>query len=694
MNEYDNKARVFSEKPDVDELRNDYNRVRDELGWWLTRSEENRNVRYNLWPDKADDGRKHGPQAWPWDNASDLEVFHTDNLISSSVAMLKSSLKKSNLIASPVESGDTANASMVTQFLRWLVFSQMDEMSRESEVLANHVLEKGLGILGVYWKREIQKNYKTLTMVTLMRDPDLAVPLQEGDVAVIAEIMRGKDPSIVDEDLEDKIMQVLDGKANVKYTVNVITCNRPYLKTYELGKDILIDSNVMDLQSARSIYCLHWFTPEELKGKVHSDGWDQTFVDDAIENYTGDTPTVQQANSNLFPSRDNNLKQNYEGLVQVVCCYRREVDENGVPIMSMTVFTERGEEELYAIHETIQTVPAQFPFIAFPRESISQRLFDSRGWPELLRGNEYGIKTERDARRDRASLSTTPPLEYLVGRQPASIGPGAKIPVRRRGEVGYMEIPPFSPASTEVEESLMKQSYKMTGRATDEADAVFANVLTQTMVDNWLTGWRQVLNQIWSLQKSYGDDKIWFRVTNNEKGVELIMDETGNKYDIDLSWNTLNADEEKQLEKLEKVGTIMSQFDRAGQVDFGEFTRVFVESIDPNLATQLITPKETATQREEEETSADIAKIVSGQVVNAPPNANAELRLQVIDNWLQGTEEIPGTDNQEKLEQNEGLQQRLQVYAGQLQHSIQQQKNAMTGKLGTPPGNVQATSLQ
>ena len=694
MNEYDNKARVFSEEPDIDELRNDYNRVRDELGWWLTRSEDNRNVRYNLWPDKSDDGRKHGPQAWPWDNASDLEVFHTDNLITSSVAMLKSSLKKANLIASPVESGDTANASMVTQFLRWLVFSQMDEMSRESEVLANHILEKGLGILGVYWKREIQKNYKTLTMVSLMRDPDLAVPLQEGDVAVIAEIMRGKDSSIVDEDLEEKIMQVLDGKPNVKYTVNVITCNRPYLKTYELGKDILIDSNVMDLQSARSIYCLHWFTPEELKGKVHSDGWDQKFVDDAIENYTGDTPTVQQANSNLFPSRDNNLKQNYDGLVQVVCCYRREVDENGVPIMSMTVFTERGEEELYAIHETIQTVPAQFPFIAFPRESISQRLFDSRGWPELLRGYEYGIKTERDARRDRASLSTTPPLEYLVGRQPASIGPGAKIPVRRRGEVGYMEIPQYSPASTEVEESLMKQSYKVTGRPTDEADAIFANVLTQSMVDNWLNGWKQVLNQIWSLQKSYGDDKIWFRVTNNEKGVELIMDETGNKYDIDLSWNTLNADEEKQLEKLEKVGTIMSQFDRAGQVDFGEFTRVFVESIDPNLATQLITPKETATQREEEETSADIAKIVSGQVVNAPPNANAELRLQVIENWLKGTEEIPGTDNQENLEKNEGLQQRLQVYAGQLQHSIQQQKNAMTGKLGTPPGNVQATSLQ
>ena len=255
-----------------------------------------------------------------------------------------------------------------------------------------------------------------------------------------------------------------------------------------------------------------------------------------------------------------------------------------------------------------------------------------------------------------------------------------------------MEIPRYSPASTEVENSLLTQSYKVTGRPTDEADAVFANVLTQSMVDNWLNGWKQVLNQIWSLQKSYGDDKVWFRVTNNENGVEIYMDETGNKYDIELSWNTLNADEDKQLEKLEKVGTIMSQFDRNGQVDFGEFTRVFVESIDANLATKLIQPKETATQREEEETSADIAKIASGQVVNAPPNANAELRMSVIQNWLQGTEDIPGTDIQEKLQQDEGFQARLQTYMGQLQQAVQQQKNALIGKLGTPPGNMPPTS--
>ena len=171
------------------------------------------------------------------------------------------------------------------------------------------------------------------------------------------------------------------------------------------------------------------------------------------------------------------------------------------------------------------------------------------------------------------------------------------------------------------------------------------------------------------------------------------MDATGNRYDVDLTWNTINADEEKQAMKLEKLGTILAQFDRSGQVDFGEFARIFVESMDPNLATRLLIPKEVATQKEEEETSADIAKIASGQVVNIPPNANAKLRMQVIQNYLQGTEEIPAQDVQKRLEEDEGFQARLKTYMGQLQQVVQQQKNAQTGRFGTPPGNMPPTSM-
>lgn len=686
------KARVFSEKPDVLALRNDFQRVRDNLSSWLSRADANRNVRFNLWPGKSEDGRKHGADAFPWDKASDLETFFTDGLINGDVALLKSALTKSNLSAAPVESNDIASAGIVTQFLRWLMFSRMTEMGPQSEILANYMLEKGLGILGVYWKKEVRRTYRTLTKVDLMRNPQIAMALQNGDPATANELFMAENSDVA-EDMTLKLQEAwsLD-QASVEYTADEVVTNRPCIKAYELGREILVDSNTTDLQSARAIYCIHFLTPEELKGKGITDNWSSAFIEEAIEKFTGHVPSTTQQKPFTHPQTFDTT-QNFEGLVQVIQCYRKEVDKNGVPVMSTTVFMERGDEELFAEHKVYRVNPPEYPFVAFAREQVTNRLMDSRGVPEILRGFEYAIKTEWDSRRDQASLSTVPPVEVLLGRKPERIGPGAVIPVRRRNEVGYMEIPKYSPASSEVEETLRKQALKLVGRPTDEADAVEANVVRQAMVNNWLMGWKEVVNQIWSLQKSYGDDAVWFRVTNNEKGVELAMDKAGDHYDIELTWNTINADQEKITERMEKIGSIMAQFDRNGQADFGEYLRVFVESLDPNLAAKLVLPKETATNKEVEETSADIAKIASGQVVNIPEAINTQLRMQVVQSYLQGTEEIPAEDVQQRLQEDEGFKTRLESYIKQIEHQAQQQTNALTGKLGTPPGNVPGTSV-
>jgi hypothetical protein len=119
-----------------------------------------------------------------------------------------------------------------------------------------------------------------------------------------------------------------------------------------------------------------------------------------------------------------------------------------------------------------------------------------------------------------------------------------------------------------------------------------------------------------------------------------------------------------------------------------------IEAIDPNLANQLIMPSQEATTKEIIETSNDIAKIASGQVVNAPENgANPQLRLQVLQSYIQGSEAIPATDVQERLQSDENFAKRLQTYAGQLEFQQQQQMNARIGQLGTAPGNVPGTSV-
>ena len=379
----------------------------------------------------------------------------------------------------------------------------------------------------------------------------------------------------------------------------------------------------------------------------------------------------------------------YAGLVRLITCYRKETDEDGVPICTTTIFSERAEG--WAKYDT-NMYGGTYPFVAITREHLSRRLFDSRGYPELLRDYQLAVKTEMDARRDRASMSTVPPIAYQVGRRPERIGPGAQVPVRRRGEVHFMEIPPYSPASTEVEMHLRALADRMTGRATGPAASVEANVLKQNLVNNWLQGWKQVLRQIWSLEREYGGPEIWFRVMNNEQGATLMVDETADLYDFELTWDTLNADQEKVLKKLEIVGQTLAQYDRQGQARYDEFLRIFIEAVDPNLASKLIMPQKEATDKEVMEASSDIAKIYSGQVVNAPPGANAELRLQVMQQYLQGTEEIPGTDIQERMQSDQLFSERLQTYASQLEFQQQQQKNALVGRLGTAPGNVPGTS--
>ena len=289
-------------------------------------------------------------------------------------------------------------------------------------------------------------------------------------------------------------------------------------------------------------------------------------------------------------------------------------------------------------------------------------------------------------------MSTVPPIEYQVGRRPERIGPGAQVPVRRRGEVGFLQIPPYSPASTEVEMQLRALADRMTGRATGPEDAVDANVLKQNLVNNWLQGWKSVLRQIWSLEREYGGPEIWFRVMNNEQGATLMVDETADLYDFDLTWNALDADGEKVMKKLEIVGTILGQYDRSGQARYDEFLRIFIGAVDPNLASKLIAPAQEATDKEVMETSEDIAKIYSGQVVNAPQGANAELRLQVMQQYLQGTEEIPAEDVQQRMQEDKLFSERLGQYAKQLEFTLTQQKNALVGRLGTAPGNVPGTS--
>jgi len=678
----------YTDEPDIEFLQHDYNRCKANLGYYTDKCDESRDLRFGYWPGKNfKTNRKEADDAFPWKGASDQTIGLVDQIVTSDVAMLKKSVKVSNLQCVPTEVDDSKLARLIAQYMRWTM-TGITELDREVGILSNNLLMYGSGILGTYWCTKVERYYQDVSLeeiaqastdiyeMIVSEDPEANKMAKEGLAQLFPNLKK------------TKISKILNGfkkTGMAKIPMERVIENRPTVRSYEIGREIIFDSNVLnDIQSARAVYCVHYHTPEALRELVLTQGYDKKFVNELIEK-AGKMDANASHNEMPF-SNQNDTSEQYDGLLKLITVYRREIDDDSVPLISTTTFSE--EVEGYAKHEVNSWSRGKYPFTSFCRETINHRLLDSRGLAELLRPYEQAIKVEQDARIDRASLSTVPPVTFTVGRKPERIGPGSFVPIRRPGEVQFMDIPQYSPASMDVENELRRTAYRIAGRPTSEEDAVEANIVRQEMISMWLDSWRSVLKQLWALQRSYAGPEVYFRATGHEESVQLIMDETAEDYDFELTFDANSLDQEKTLEKLKVAGEVMSSFDRNGQANFSELLRVYLEALDPNLSERLIVPEQQATDKELEETSRDIAKIASGQVVTAPENANTQLRKQAIQGYLSGTKEIPATDVQQRLQQDEPFKKRFESYMANLEHQDAQRRNALTGKLGAPPGNA------
>jgi hypothetical protein len=677
----------WSEKPDVDDLKGDLDRCRNNLSYFANDADEARDLRFSVWPGKNKRNRKEGTDAFPWQGASDMSIGLIDQNVTEDIAILKRAVVTGNMKAVPTEGNDIRISQLVGKYMRWTL-STMQEFQRETTILANNMLMYGAGVVGVYWKRKIDRYYEQITIDEIAESmPDLAEAIMAGDESA-KELMQEAFPKMKKRKT-NRMVKELATQGFTDLPSERLVENRPCIRAYEVGREIIFDSNVLnDIQNARSVYCIHHHTPEDLREKVLLEGYDEAFVDDVIK------MANKGQSSTMHPTHNHYVNQVHvdhtEGLIKLVTCYRRVIDEDGVPLITQTIFSE--DSELFAKHEINKYGKGVYPFTAFTRETINHRLLDSRGIAEVLRPYEQGIKVEQDMRIDRASLSTIPPVQFLVGRKPERIGPGSFVPVRRPGEVSFLDIPQYSPASMEVEQSLRNLARQAMGRPTSEEDKVEATLIRQDRISTWLDNWRPVLKQIWHLQKLYGGEESWMRALSNEQDVQVAFDDVAEFFDFTLTFDANSLDQAQSLERLKTLGDIFGQFDREGVGRYDEFLKLFAESIDPTLADRLIMPKQEASEKEAEETSADLAKIASGQVVNAPQNANVQMRMGIINNFLQGTEEIPATDVQNRYQSDEQFKARIDNYMKMLQHQEQQRKNALTGRMGAPAGNAPPTS--
>ncbi len=692
--------------PDVNEVEEEWDRVRGGYGGYEGEMERNWNARFCRWSGQTDDQKKRASRVsganvkpFPWNGASDLRVPVVDEEVKYAVSLDMMAMERANVRAEPVGMDDLGKAAMATNFARWLL-GRMRERRDEGELVSQNRHQNGIGVMKVYWHQELRRVRRELSMEELGRMMPVIVEAmsagesQDETVALLLEQMFGENG--VNGKRSREMVRELRGGGKTWVAVVEVDDERPRIKALTVGEDFFVPMNASTIDAASAVYERVLLTPEESRARVVTDGWDEAYVMEVAEKCAVDDGVSGRWSWKYDGARHGDALNEGDGrLVEWIYAYQKRSDDDGNPCLWLTIFCpEAGGSDWGRGQCAKQEVVGNggYPFVAFKRERLSRCLLDSRGIPETSYAWQQAIKTEMDQRIDVSSLATCPPRYAPYGRPTTSWGPDAEVQMRHPGEYGYIQGPGFPNASIEVQAALQKLVRSYNGRPTDALDQAESQTKLQKQVNDFLWPWKEVMRKVWELYMEYGKDEEFFHVLGvpSAGALKFAKAEFSAKYDFELTFDVLSLDPETYLKKLKEIGPLFGQWDSNGQVNREALLLLLSEAVfGPVMTERLILPKETAANREIAEVDQDISKISSGLEIDPPAKTAAQLRLQRISQWKTGSQAIPAFDVQNRLKTDQLFAARVERYEKQLQFQIEQQQNAQIGRQGAAPAYSQ-----
>jgi len=682
----------LSDEPDIKALNQAYNLTVTELEAYFDLCRTSYDDRRNFWPGKSRDHRKHGADAFPWEGASDIECHLIDERITRLVALFMSSLRRANVRAFPVESGDIARSKLVSGFLKWMVSSgYIPRFYREMELGANYMLERGILITYVGWHRE-DRTFKQLIDINQVAEisPEAAMAIQSGDSDEELTLLLQNTFDGVTEKRAKKALKELRKNGVTELPVIRRQVNSPEVKTLAPDGDFFFPPYVTDPQRAPYCFWKTYYTPQELQTKVSTDGWDEDFVDYVVSKYRGvniDSIEREQEGRRSISLTDNAYEA--DELIEIVYGYQRLIDEeDGSEGIYCTVFHKEfsGNEMApgYAKFELMNGYE-DYPVVVTRLAEDTKRLYDTQTIPDILRGIQNQVKVEKDSRIDRNSLATLPPILHPVGQAPTDWGPGRMIPYRRKGDLDFAPTPSYNEGSLEMETTLTELADKLVGL--DEKSKM-STVRQQFLVDKFLSHTAEVLRMSFKCFQRFGPDEVFFRVTGIPDPQIFNKGNPDENFDILINFDVLNTDPDNVQAKLKQFAEL-TQFNTNNRMSMDNFLDIAASAVDPVMADAVLQPVESAQEEVVKQVTDDLAKIFAGIEVPARP-AGAQIAIQVIQQYTQQP------DIAQRAATDEAFAARLQKYTGQYTFQMQQAQNAQIGRIGTAPaqmGEIQTQSM-
>jgi hypothetical protein len=668
------------DEPDVGMLTMAYDNILIELDEYFQSCQQSYQDRRNIWDGKSDDLRKHGANAFPWEGASDQEVNIVGERIDMFVSILDQALSRSHIKAFPTSMASMPRAAMVSSFLKWMRSSYIPNFRNEMELGANYLLEKGIMVSYVGWKREKRTFLQEVSLDQIaQQSPDLANLVASGtDDEMVLAMLEQAFPDLSKKRAKKAIKDLrVTGKAKIPIPRLSVDC--PVVHSCSSDGEILFPPYVSDPQRSPYVFWRTFLTAQELEKKVANEGWDEDWVRGAIEELRGKDSMYIDGEKlktvSRLPITDDN------DLVMVVYGYQRLIDEeDGSEGIYCTIF--HPQKDGYAKYELLNGYD-DYPFVVTRLSNDQKRMYEVQTFSDILRGPQMQIKTERDSRVDRASIATLPPIMQPAGRPPSDWGPGRRVPYRRLGEIAFGPVPQMDQGSMEVEQSMRLQADRAVGL--DLTNPISA-IRQQFYVGKFLDHVRDVLTLAWKLYQRMGPDEVFFQVTGNPNPQVMSKGSPDENFSITVAFDSQASDPETADLQLKNMISLL-QMDRNGIIDVNKMLEFTAASINPIFADYVLQPAEESQQKIAKAVTDDLAKIFSG--IEVPAQANgAQVAMQMVQAYVQQP------DIAQRAQQDEAFAARLQKYAGQYQFMLQQAQNAQIGRIGTAPANMGGMQTQ
>ena len=231
----------------------------------------------------------------------------------------------------------------------------------------------------------------------------------------------------------------------------------------------------------------------------------------------------------------------------------------------------------------------------------------------------------------------------------------------------------------QVREYTRQQFDRLVGRNNSSVDRVDTQMKQQRNIDRIFEHMRYIIDQVFTLYQQYGPDAEFFRVTGMNDMQKFSKGNPNERFDFYLQFDAATQDPEQMLERVKTVAELGGLLDKNGTLDTERLLQLAIGQVLPGASEKILLPKETATAKAVDEERQTIAELVAGVPPNVRPQDAHELKLQVFQQWLQQP------DIQQKAQQDQALQERIQNYMQQRSMQIQQKQNAQIGRLGAAP---------